>query len=869
MRSSSASIAAVFGLLLLASPGSIAADPYFEELFETSSPSPNLEGQEAFTLAGGSIGPAAPGTNGDRQYIRTVVADYVLRDWVYEVTFSVGGPAHWDIAFIGLGHGDSRPGFGSDEPVNSLHFRVHSPNIADGFYEVWMEGRSPVVQGNVSTYGPHRARITKQGPSVTFELDADFDGSFEADSAFTIEDLAVTAPFLEFTDTHLFFGGVWPETRFHDIRVTHPLAGEVGATRTIQFEENGDTASALVTIAVDADQGPYTLREEFDPGWSVSDISGGGTYTDALLWTGVSASALSYRLSRTGPYFSHQAFIAGSLELQGTPYSIDGDRVIPGSVTPYVSEVLITPSFRMPAGLDGCNVRPADIDAPWIGSCLGPSDATVRPAEGLRLRPTFGSEWSRAAGLDEGLGQAARNRFWSDADDPQGSAAMLARVQADAEGRYDWEGQNAFGANLDNTMCVAYFYVLNPDAEPRRFNIGMGSDDSSGIRVNGEPVARVIGCGGPQCFAGKYQFLLRPGKNLVAFYTFERSGGYNACIRFEDDGGRPTPVRTTLDPTGYADDSPPVAEDCNRNCVVDSDDIASGTSLDADGDGIPDECGPPFADCNRNGVADSEDILSGASKDDDGDGAPDECASAFSVEQGDLYCVTLRLTTEQGWRGGEVGLAYDSSKLEALCAVPGGDFSGSENSILCNLEPDVLCDLPPGLDRGLTLGWVNSGTGEVLPPGSFEVLRICFEPTPAAGTARVCSAVAFTECLGVSGASVSNVITNELNTTVLLGTFSGEVCGEEKPFRRGDANNDDRFDISDPITILTCLFLDGRCPPCRDAGDANDDGRMDISDAAYLLNWRFLGGPSPAAPFLECGFDSTDDSLRGCAFTDC
>ena len=61
MRSSSASIAAAFGLLLLAAPGSIAADPYFEELFETSSPSTNLEGQEAFTLAGGSIGPAAPG----------------------------------------------------------------------------------------------------------------------------------------------------------------------------------------------------------------------------------------------------------------------------------------------------------------------------------------------------------------------------------------------------------------------------------------------------------------------------------------------------------------------------------------------------------------------------------------------------------------------------------------------------------------------------------------------------------------------------------------------------------------------------------------------------------------------------------------
>jgi hypothetical protein len=30
--------------------------------------------------------------------------------------------------------------------------------------------------------------------------------------------------------------------------------------------------------------------------------------------------------------------------------------------------------------------------------------------------------------------------------------------------------------------------------------------------------------------------------------------------------------------------------DCNVNCVADRDDIASGTSLDLDGDGVPDEC---------------------------------------------------------------------------------------------------------------------------------------------------------------------------------------------------------------------------------------------------------------------------------------
>jgi hypothetical protein len=63
------------------------------------------------------------------------------------------------------------------------------------------------------------------------------------------------------------------------------------------------------------------------------------------------------------------------------------------------------------------------------------------------------------------------------------------------------------------------------------------------------------------------------------------------------------------------------AFDCNGNGVLDSCDIASGTSADTDGSGRPDEC----EDCNGNGVLDSADIAGGASADCQKDGIPDEC----------------------------------------------------------------------------------------------------------------------------------------------------------------------------------------------------------------------------------------------------
>lgn len=82
-------------------------------------------------------------------------------------------------------------------------------------------------------------------------------------------------------------------------------------------------------------------------------------------------------------------------------------------------------------------------------------------------------------------------------------------------------------------------------------------------------------------------------------------------------------------------------------------------------------------------------------------------------------------------------------------------------------------------------------------------------------------------------------------------------------FRRGDANQDGVYDISDGVFTLLHLFA-GRSTECPDALDANDDGELNITDAVYFLNWLFIAGiPIPPPGPDEAGLDQTADEL-GC-----
>src|SRR5262245_815938 len=92
---------------------------------------------------------------------------------------------------------------------------------------------------------------------------------------------------------------------------------------------------------------------------------------------------------------------------------------------------------------------------------------------------------------------------------------------------------------------------------------------------------------------------------------------------------------------------------------------------------------------------------------------------------------------------------------------------------------------------------------------------------------------------------VTNVVTDAETKSISIPTTDGQICCSGEPsLLRGDVNGDGRFDISDPIGILSCLFLGESCGLCPDSADVDDNGEREITDAILLLGWRFLDAGS-------------------------
>jgi hypothetical protein len=106
-----------------------------------------------------------------------------------------------------------------------------------------------------------------------------------------------------------------------------------------------------------------------------------------------------------------------------------------------------------------------------------------------------------------------------------------------------------------------------------------------------------------------------------------------------------------------------------------------------------------------------------------------------------------------------------------------------------------------------------------------------------------------------------------------LGTGEGiellSISGVSGGFRRGDANADATFDVSDAIATLLYLFTGERELSCLSSADADDTGTVDITDAILVLQYLFLGGDPLPPPFASCGSDPTPDDLDCESFPPC
>ena len=81
------------------------------------------------------------------------------------------------------------------------------------------------------------------------------------------------------------------------------------------------------------------------------------------------------------------------------------------------------------------------------------------------------------------------------------------------------------------------------------------------------------------------------------------------------------PYSTDCNSSTVPDECELEANDCNGNGFIDSCDLASGRSIDCDGNGRPDEC---QLDCNENGIPDVCELISEA-EDCNANGVPDRC----------------------------------------------------------------------------------------------------------------------------------------------------------------------------------------------------------------------------------------------------
>ncbi len=91
----------------------------------------------------------------------------------------------------------------------------------------------------------------------------------------------------------------------------------------------------------------------------------------------------------------------------------------------------------------------------------------------------------------------------------------------------------------------------------------------------------------------------------------------------------------------------------------------------------------------------------------------------------------------------------------------------------------------------------------------------------------------------------------------------------DRPFRRGDTNQDGTMNLADGVYILQNLFVNGPAILCPDAADSNDDETVNLADAVYILQHLFADGPAVPAPHPDCGIDPTGSPHGGADLPPC
>jgi hypothetical protein len=249
---------------------------------------------------------------------------------------------------------------------------------------------------------------------------------------------------------------------------------------------------------------------------------------------------------------------------------------------------------------------------------------------------------------------------------------------------------------------------------------------------------------------------------------------------------------------------------------------------------------------------------------------------------------------DAGWSRGDLGIGYGDGDDATILT----DMEDNYVSVYCRMVFDLAdhgitesgvtsLDLAVRFDDGVVIylngdevaranlpsGGISNTTVAASTVGNAPTFCDVFESTDdASGGCMIVRlpVESLVDGVNVLAASVHNRNLGSSDLTFVPTLVAqGLVVPPGPVFRRGDADDNGRLEVTDAVRILLWLFAGASAPTCVDTADVDNNGSGEVSDVIGLLGYLFRAGPPPAEPGpARCGLD--DDIESGCdEYTSC
>lgn len=140
-----------------------------------------------------------------REVLRTKKANYLKKDWTFEVQIhpQFTGNNYQNFMYVGIG--PAFQPYSNAMPRQSIYFAIREPKIGGEVSLTGLDGYGKRI-GRLKG-GVHRVILIKKGKVLTMRIDVDDDGPSPDDIEHTISDITKVAPHLHDKNTHIFIGG--------------------------------------------------------------------------------------------------------------------------------------------------------------------------------------------------------------------------------------------------------------------------------------------------------------------------------------------------------------------------------------------------------------------------------------------------------------------------------------------------------------------------------------------------------------------------------------------------------------------------------------------------------------------------------------